>query len=91
MRLVLIAFSVIIFHAPAFAQDKARQIDELVSLYHKYEQFNGSALVAENGKVIYKKGLGLANMEWNIPNEPDTKFRLGSNHQVLKRETFVLS
>ena len=79
MRLVLIAFSVIIFQAPAFAQDKARQIDELVSLYHKYEQFNGSVLVAENGKVIYKKGLGLANMEWNIPNEPDTKFRLGSN------------
>jgi len=87
MRLVLIAFSVIIFQAPAFAQDKARQIDELVSLYHKYEQFNGSVLVAENGKVIYKKGLGLANMEWNIPNEPDTKFRLGS---ITKQFTATL-
>jgi len=35
-------------------------------------------LVADNGKVLYQKGLGLANMEWNIPNAPDTKFRLGS-------------
>lgn len=62
----------------AFAQDKAGKIDELINVYYDYGQFNGSVLVAENGKVIYKKGIGLANMEWNIPNEPDTKFRLGS-------------
>src|SRR5882724_7849807 len=86
-RLLLLVVSVIIFYAPALAQDKARQIDELVSLYHKYEQFNGSALVAENGKIIYKKGIGLANMEWNIPNEPDTKFRLGS---ITKQFTATL-
>lgn len=62
----------------SFAQDKARQIDELLNKYNQYGQFNGSALVAENGKVILKKGFGSANMEWNIPNKPDTKFRLGS-------------
>ncbi len=56
-------------------------------LAHNYRQFNGSVLVAENGKVIYKKGLGLANMEWNIPNEPDTKFRLGS---ITKQFTSML-
>lgn len=64
-----------------------RQIDELVSLYHQYGQFNGAILVAENGEVIYKKGFGLANMEWNIPNEPDTKFRLGS---ITKQFTAAL-
>jgi len=62
----------------SFAQDKAKQIDELLSKYNQYGQFNGSALVAENGKIILKKGFGSANMEWNIPNKPDTKFRLGS-------------
>jgi CubicO group peptidase (beta-lactamase class C family) len=35
-------------------------------------------LVAENGAVLYKKGFGLANMEWSIPNEANTKHRLGS-------------
>ncbi|MFH6988699.1 serine hydrolase [Flavobacterium collinsii] len=60
------------------AQDKAKQIDQLLSTYNQYGQFNGSALVTENGKVIFKKGYGSANMEWNIPNEPNTKFRLGS-------------
>jgi CubicO group peptidase (beta-lactamase class C family) len=44
-------------------------------------------LVADNGKVLYQKGFGLANMEWNIPNSPDTKFRLGS---ITKQFTATL-
>jgi CubicO group peptidase (beta-lactamase class C family) len=62
----------------AVAQDHAAKIQELLALAHKYRQFNGTALVAENGKVVYKGAFGSANMEWNIPNTPDTKFRLGS-------------
>src|SRR5215217_5519630 len=62
----------------ALAQDHAAKIQEVLALAHKYRQFNGSALVAENGKVVYKGAFGAANMEWNIPNTPDTKFRLGS-------------
>jgi CubicO group peptidase (beta-lactamase class C family) len=62
----------------AFAQEKAKQIDDLMRRYVDNGKFNGSVLVAENGKVIFEKGYGLANMEWNIPNAPDTKFRLGS-------------
>ncbi len=49
-----------------------------MTLANKYRLFNGSVLVADQGKVIYKKGFGLANMEWEIPNTPDTKFRLAS-------------
>src|SRR6266581_6035984 len=56
----------------------AERIDALISAYNKVHQFNGSALVAEKGSVILEKGYGLANMEWQIPNTPDTKFRLGS-------------
>ena len=60
------------------AQDHAAQIQEVLALAHKYRQFNGTALVAENGRVVYKGAFGLANMEWNIPNTPETRFRLGS-------------
>jgi len=69
------------------AQDKAAKIDELMKIYNGYKQFNGSVLVAENGKVIFKKGYGMANMEWNIPVETDTKFRLGS---ITKQFTSML-
>ncbi len=70
-----------------FAQQKAKEIGKLLDQYYDYGQFNGSILVAENGKVIYKKGFGMANMEWSIPNQPNTKFRIAS---VTKQFTAAL-
>ncbi|HKJ47438.1 MAG TPA: serine hydrolase domain-containing protein, partial [Christiangramia sp.] len=70
-----------------FAQSKAEKIDELMSKYEEYNQFNGSLLVAENGEVVLKKGYGLANMEWDIPNGTDTKHRVGS---ITKQFTSML-
>ena len=61
-----------------FAQDKASQIDELLTQMVENKQLNGSVLVAEAGKIIFKKGYGYANMDWKIPNTVDTKFRIGS-------------
>lgn len=58
--------------------NKADKINELVSLYADYEGFNGTVLVAQEGKIIFKKGFGFANMEWDIPNQADTKFRIAS-------------
>jgi len=84
---VLIALTLFIFQAWSFSQDKVAQIDELMKLYQEYEGFNGTVLVAESGKVIFKKGYGLANVEWNIPHTPDTKFRLGS---ITKQFTSML-
>ena len=69
------------------AQTKIEQIDELLSTYEEYGQFNGSVLVSEEGKVLYKKGFGMANMEWGIPNQPNTKHRLGS---ITKQFTAML-
>ena len=67
--------------------NKAAKIDEVMTAASKNRLFNGTVLVAENGKVIYKKGFGKANMEWNIPNTPDTRFRLGS---ITKQFTATL-
>ncbi len=84
---VFIALIVFIFQAWGFSQDKTTQIDELMTLYQKHERFNGTVLVAESGKIIFKKGYGLANVEWNIPHKPNTKFRLGS---ITKQFTSML-
>ena len=65
-------------NAKSIEQTKIEKIDEIIRLYSENAGFNGSVLVAHNGKVIYKNGFGLANMEWNIPNETNTKFRIAS-------------
>lgn len=73
--------------ASANAQTKAEKIDGLLRQYVANRQFNGTVLVADKGKVIFKKGYGMANMEWNIANTPTTKFRLGS---ITKQFTALL-
>ena len=73
--------------APVGKAQPASAIDQFISRYHELGLFNGSALIADHGQVVIKKGYGLANMEWNIPNAPDTKFRLGS---VTKQFTATL-
>ncbi|MCA0932454.1 serine hydrolase [Lutimonas saemankumensis] len=70
-----------------FGQSKVEELDKLLQLYHEYGKFNGSALVAEQGKVVYKNGLGMANMEWDIENQANTKHRLGS---ITKQFTAML-
>ncbi len=71
----------------SFAQTKAELIDNLIGEYAEYGKFNGSVLVSSHGKVIYKKGFGMANMEWDIPNKSNTKHRLGS---ITKQFTAML-
>lgn len=40
--------------------------------------FMGTVLVERDGMTILDKGYGSADLEWNVPNAPDTRFRLGS-------------
>ena len=56
----------------------ARQLDDYVKLYEQAGLFNGSVLVADQGRVVLQKGYGLANQAAGTPNTPDTKFRIGS-------------
>ena len=60
------------------AATKAEKIDALLTKAYELRQFNGSALVADESGVVFKKGYGYANFEWQIPNAPDVRFRLAS-------------
>ncbi len=53
-------------------------MNEIVQSFVANHQFMGTALVARGGQVLFSKGYGSANLEWDVPNSPSTKFRLGS-------------
>ncbi len=53
-------------------------LDNYAQAEYKVKEFNGTILLMQKGKVIYKKAFGMADREWNIPNTADTKFRIGS-------------
>lgn len=63
-------------------KSKSRQAikAELESVIDSYAQnlFSGVVLVAKEGAILIHRGYGYANMEHDIPNRSDTKFRIGS-------------
>jgi CubicO group peptidase (beta-lactamase class C family) len=59
------------------AQVKTR-LGQVASSYTGNNAFMGTVLVAQGDQVLLDKGYGMAVLEWNIPDTPDTKFRLGS-------------
>src|SRR5260370_40525169 len=60
------------------AQENSVRIEEIVHSYVASKQFMGSVLDEQNGKVLFYKSYGFANLEWDIPNAPSTKFRVSS-------------
>lgn len=57
---------------------KSRQMETLMDAWHAEGQFNGTVLVAKGEDVLFAKGYGMANAEWQQPNDVDTVFRLAS-------------
>ncbi len=58
--------------------DYGQIADEYLKKELQLNRFMGSVMVARSNQIVFMKGYGLANREYEIPNAPDTKFRLGS-------------
>jgi len=44
----------------------------------KGDSSGAAVLAAQDGKILFKKGYGYANLEHHVPITPETKFRIGS-------------
>lgn len=81
--IMFVAVCLFVFQtASAQSTPPARQIKAKVDEYMKaaveFERFSGTILIARDGKPIVSKGYGMANVEFDAPNTPDTVFRLAS-------------
>jgi CubicO group peptidase (beta-lactamase class C family) len=71
-----------------FAQsDKAKKIDEFIKPFAGSNQFSGVVLASEDGKVTYEKAFGLANADFKIPNQLNTRIGIAS---ITKYMTSVI-
>jgi len=57
---------------------KAQEIDAYIKPFADANQFWGVVLVAQDGKIVYEKAFGLANADFKIPNQPNTRFGIAS-------------
>ncbi len=84
-RIALLGLASLLLSTSALAQDIDR-MDRVIQASVAQGEFSGSVLVARDGEVLLDRGYGLANREWNLANDGDTVFRLGS---VSKQFTAV--
>jgi CubicO group peptidase (beta-lactamase class C family) len=70
--------AILLLAGVSLAQNNNSRMDQIAQSYVSNKQFMGSVLVARGNEVLLDKGYGSANLEWEIPNSPSTKFRLGS-------------
>jgi CubicO group peptidase (beta-lactamase class C family) len=75
---VWLAAASAVLASACFAQDNPARMEQVVQSYVANKTFMGSALVVRDKTVLLGKGYGSADLEWDIPNSPATKFRLGS-------------
>jgi CubicO group peptidase (beta-lactamase class C family) len=72
-------FLLLLFPASLIAQKNYPQLlEEYMQAQTNVKGFSGAVIVMKQNKVLLRKGYGMADREWNIPNTPDAKFRIGS-------------
>lgn len=54
------------------------KIDSIIATYVQQKEFNGTALVAQKGKILLEKGYGYKNKSKGALNDTNTIFQIGS-------------
>ncbi len=60
------------------ASTASQQVDDLFAAWDNNETPGAAVSIIQNGEVIYSKGYGLANLEYGIPNSPNSVFHIAS-------------
>lgn len=75
---------------PIRAQEVVGRMEQIVQSYVTAKQFMGTVLVAQDTKILIDKGYGYANLEWQVPDSPEAKFRLGSMTKQFTAASILL-
>jgi CubicO group peptidase (beta-lactamase class C family) len=82
VRFLLFLFVFLLPGVPAvlaqYTPARLKTLDSTLTVMHRYAAFNGVVLVAENGKILYEKALGISNCETRIPLSTTSAFNLAS-------------
>jgi CubicO group peptidase (beta-lactamase class C family) len=89
-RLALPAIVLVLLPNPSFAQTLADRMQQVVQPYVDAQMFMGSVMAAKSGNVIFSKSYGMADLEWNVPNSPTTKFNIASMTKQFTAASILL-
>ena len=64
--------------APASDEESAKKVHAFLSQWDKNDLPGGAVGVVKDGRLVYKRAFGSANLDYDIPNSPATLFNLAS-------------
>ena len=90
MKIILIML-VSIFSANAQESiPQQKSIDAIFSRWDNKTSPGGAIGVIKDGKLIFSKGYGMANLDYNIPNEPNTVFKIASTSKQFTAASIII-
>jgi len=82
--LLVCTLCVVFLQSPSVARQtyphtkQIEQVDRLFATWDKSGSPGAAIGIIKDGRIIYARGYGMANLEYDIPNTPQTVFRIGS-------------
>ena len=87
--ILIIAISIFSANAQKSIPQQA-SIDSIFSSWNSPDSPGGSVGIIKEGKLVFAKGYGSANLDYNIPNESQTVFRIGSTSKQFTAACIIL-
>ena len=89
---IVIALLVGLITSTAGAQFQldTKAIDQVFSKWDKPDSPGCTVAILKDGNIVYAKGFGMANLDYLVPNQPNTVFRIASTSKQITAALMAL-
>src|SRR5215207_1122191 len=77
-------------NTPGPTDETAKKVDAYLSQWDKNDMPGVAIGVVKDGKLVYKRGLGMANLDYDVPNTTTTLFNVASVSKAFTAASVVL-
>jgi CubicO group peptidase (beta-lactamase class C family) len=70
--------------------ESAKKVNEFLSQWDKNDMPGCAVGVVKDGRLVYKRGFGMANLDYDVPNTPSTLFNLASASKPFTAASIAL-
>lgn len=81
MKQIILLFQIFVLTHNLLGQSAI--IDSFLKTYSIDHNFNGTILIQKNGQIQYQNSFGLANQQFNVPNQNETKYKIASITKIF--------
>jgi CubicO group peptidase (beta-lactamase class C family) len=91
LTLFLLALSfMVLADTNTLSKEQTQAVDEIFSEWDKTDTPGCALGIIKDGQLIYSRGYGMANLEYNLPNNSQSVFRIGSTSKQFTAASIII-